>query len=344
MSQAPEPDSLPDPSVVNDLLEAFRRSKTMLAGVSLGVFEALEPAGATAAELADRLALHPGALERLLEACVALKLLSRQDGLYRNTPAAATYLRPSSPRQLTGYLKYSNDVLWKMWERLEDAVREGTPRWKQVYGWDGPIFSSFFRTEPAMREFLLGMHGQGLMSSPKVVAAFDLGRFRRLVDLGGATGHLAVAACRLHPSLKAVVFDLPQALAVARDYLEQEGMTDRVATVAGDFFVDPLPEAGLFALGRIIHDWNETKVSALLGRVHDRLPSGGAILIAEKLLTPDRSGPTWASMQDMGMLLYTEGRERTLDQYRQILEEAGFTDVQGRTTDSPLDAVLARKP
>lgn len=335
---------VPDPSLVHDLLEAFRRSKTMLAAVSLGVFEALEPAGATAAELASRLALHPGALERLMNACVALGLLTHENGRYHNSPAARVYLRPSSPRQLTGYIKYSNDVLWKMWERLEDAVREGTHRWGQVYGWDGPIFSSFFRSDQALREFLLGMHGQGLLSSPKVVAAFDLSRFHRLVDLGGATGHLAVAACRRYPTLQAVVFDLPQALTVAREYLDHEGLGDRVATTAGDFFVDPLPEGDLFTLGRIIHDWSEPKVLLLLKRVLERLPSGGALLIAEKLLTPDRSGPPWASMQDLGMLLYTEGRERTLDQYRELLAKLGFTDVQGQTTDSPLDAVLALKP
>ena len=88
-----------------------------------------------------------------------------------------------------------------MWGNLEDAVREGTNRWQQTFGWDGPIFSSFFRTEDAMREFLMGMHGQGLISSPQVVAAFDLSRFHRLVDLGGATGHLAIAACQRYPRL-----------------------------------------------------------------------------------------------------------------------------------------------
>ncbi len=334
----------PDPAVVDELIQAFRRSKTMFAAVSLGVFEALEPGGLSAAELAERLGTHPGALERLLEACVALRLLNRAQGLYHNTPAASAYLRPSSPRQLTGYIKYSNDVLWKMWEKLEDAVREGTHRWPQVYGWDGPIFSSFFRTPEAMREFLMGMHGQGLLSSPQVVAAFDLGRFRRLVDLGGATGHLAVAACGRHPGLTAVVFDLPQALTVAREYLEHEKMTDRIATRAGDFFSDPLPEGDLFALGRIVHDWSEPKVLTLLGRVFERLPSGGGLLIAEKLLEPDRSGPVWPSMQDLGMLLYTEGRERTLDQYRELLTRVGFTQLQARTTPTPLDAMLALKP
>src|SRR6185503_15986421 len=118
--------------------------------------------------------------------------------------AAATYLTSDSPERLTGYIHYSNNVMWKLWGNLEDAVREGTHRWKQVYGWDGPIFSHFFRTDEAKREFLMGMHGFGLISSPRVVEAFDLSQFRCLVDLGGATGHLAIAACEHYSNLQAV--------------------------------------------------------------------------------------------------------------------------------------------
>ena len=81
---------------------------------------------------------------------------------------------------LTGYINYSNAILWKLWGNLEDAVREGTNRWQQTFGWDGPIFSNFFRTEESMREFLMAMHGYGLISSPHVVAAFDLSRFQPL--------------------------------------------------------------------------------------------------------------------------------------------------------------------
>jgi acetylserotonin N-methyltransferase len=132
---------------------------------------------------------------RLLDTCVGLQLLDRDYEGYRNMPVASTYLCKSSPHRLTGYIGYSNDVMWKLWGNLEDAVRDGTHRWKQTFGWDGPIFSHFFRTEEAKREFLMGMHGYGLISSPQVVTAFDLSKYRYLVDLGGATGHLAIAAC-----------------------------------------------------------------------------------------------------------------------------------------------------
>jgi acetylserotonin N-methyltransferase len=333
----------PDPAIVLDLLEAFRRSKTMFAGVSLGVFDALAAGPQPLAALAKNLSVSADGLERLLDACVGLGLLERSAAGYANTPVAATYLCSDSPRRLTGYLNYSNDVMWKLWAHLEDAVREGTHRWTQVYGWEGPIFQNFFRDEAAKREFLLGMHGFGQISSPQVVAAFDLGRYRRLADLGGATGHLAVAACQRYPQLEAVVFDLPEAVPLAREMIAETPVAGRIEVAAGDFFSDPLPQADLYSLGRIVHDWSEEKALALLARIHAALPSGGGLLIAEKLLDDDKRGPRWAQMQNLNMLTCTEGKERTLGEYEALLRRAGFSRVEGRRTAAPLDAVLATK-
>jgi len=336
--------SIPDPAVILDLLEAFRRSKTMFAAVSLGVFDALETAEVSAEQLAKKLGTDLDALERLLDACMGLGLLKRSATGYLNTDIATCYLTSSSPRRLTGYINYSNSVMWGMWGKLEDAVREGTHRWQQCYGLDGPIFSHFFRDEAAKREFLMGMHGFGVISSPQVVSALDLSRFKCLVDLGGATGHLAIAACERYPTMRAVVFDLVAAMPLANEIVAQSSVAKRIELVGGDFFSDALPGADLYALGRILHDWSEDKIRVLLKRIYDALPSQGGVLIAEKLLREDKSGPRWAQMQSLNMLTCTEGKERTLNEYEALLSEAGFVAITGCQTSSPLDAVLAIKP
>jgi acetylserotonin N-methyltransferase len=335
---------LPDPSPVIELIEAFRRSKVMFAAVSLGVFDALEHKPAEVTALAEELQVKAEPLERLLDACVGLKLLRRRGAAYENEPVASTYLRRSSKQTLTGYILYSNDVLFRLWTHAEDAVREGTPRWKQEFGVDGSIFDHFFRTEEAKETFVRGMHGLGILSSPKVVEGFDLSRFRRMVDLGGATGHLAIAACERNPDLRAVVFDLPEVIEVARAYARSSMASQRIEMMAGDFFSDELPEADFFALGRILHDWPEDRIRRLLAKIYRRLPGGGGILLAEKLLYEDKSGPVSAHLQSLNMLMCTEGKERTLPEYRRLLEEAGFRGVQGRITGGTLDAILATKP
>lgn len=335
--------SSPDPAPVIDLIEAFRRSKTMFAAVKLGVFDRLEQGPADAPTLAAELDAQTEPLERLLDACAGLGLLGKQEGRYANEPVAAEYLCRSSEHALTGYILYSNDVLFQVWAHLEDAVREGSHRWKQTFGLTGPIFDHFFKNDEAMRTFLMGMHGFGVLSSPKVVAAFDLSRFQKLVDLGGATGHLAIAACERYPELHAAVFDLPRVIEVAAEQVGRSTVASRIKLVAGDFFRDALPEADLYSVGRILHDWSEDKIRALLEKIYARLPSGGGLLIAEKLLAEDKTGPTPAHMQSLNMLVCTEGKERTVGEYRALLEAAGFADVQGRRTGAPLDAVLALK-
>ncbi len=335
--------STPDPAPVLDLIEAFRRSKTMFTAVSMGIFDRLHEAPASAAEVAAALGAHAGAMERLLDGCAALGLLRKSDGVYANQSVAERYLCAGSPESLGGYIRYSDQALYPMWGNLADAVRDGTPRWQQTFGLEGPLFDSFFRNDDAMRNFLGGMHGFGTLTSPKVVTAFDLSRFGRLADLGGATGHLAIAACERYLELRGVVFDLPRVTTLARAQVALSPARDRIEVVAGDFFQDELPAADLYALGRILHDWSDEKAATLLGAIFRRLPAGGALLVAEKLLAEDGVGPVEANMQSLNMLVVTEGRERSLSEYTRLLRQAGFADVEGRRTGAALDAILAVK-
>jgi acetylserotonin N-methyltransferase len=337
--------SLPDPAPVLDLIEAFRRSKTMFAAVSIGVFDRLQSGPADLETLAAGLNAEAEPLQRLLDGCLGLGFLRRVGNCYANEPMAATYLCRDSDHSLAGYILYSNNVLFRLWSHLEDATRYGGHRWEQEFGSDGDIFDHFFRSDDSTRNFLKGMHGLGMLSSPKAVAAFDLSRFRRLVDLGGATGHLAIAACERYSNLHATVFDLPRVVEIARQQMRQHAprLSSRIDFVGGDFFSDELPPADLYALGRIVHDWSEEKVRALLAKIYAGLPDGGGLLITETLLLEDRSGPVSTLMQSLNMLLCTEGKERTLSEYRVLLESVGFSDVQGVVTGAPLDAILAVK-
>jgi acetylserotonin N-methyltransferase len=140
-----------------------------------------------------------------------------------------------------------------------------------------------------------------------------------------------------------VVFDLPEVVPLAREIVSATEVADRVEVQAGDFFADPLPASDLYALGRVLHDWSEDKIVVLLRKVYEGLPVGGAVLVAEKLIADDRAGPDWAQMQDLNMLLVTEGKERTLGEYADLLKRVGFAEVDGQRTDAPVDAVLAVK-
>jgi acetylserotonin N-methyltransferase len=334
----------PDPGLILDHIEAFRRSKAMFTAVRLGVFDLLESRPQSAAELAAQIKAKPAALDRLLSACVALGLLQRDGEFYRNTPSTSRYLVSSSPHTFAGYVVYSDESLFHLWAHLDDAVREGSNRWSQAFGSRDALFDYYYRDPQATANFVRAMNGFGVLVSDRIVRAFDLSRFRHLVDLGGATGHLAIAACEAYPDLRATVVDLARVEPFALEQIAQSSVSDRVDFAVADFFADSLPPGDLYALGRILHDWDDTRTHALLAKIAAALPPGGGLLVAEALVNDERSGPVYALMQDLNMLVCTDGRERTLDEYRRLLEAAGFQDVDGRRTGSLVDAIFAVKP
>jgi acetylserotonin O-methyltransferase len=265
----------------------------------------------------------------------------KQQGQYANHAVAESYLWSESPYTLSGYIEYSDRALYPMWGNLAAAVKEGSHRWTQTFGFEGALFQHFFRTPEAQRAFLRGMHGFGMLSSPRVVTAFDLSRFSTLADLGGATGHLTIAACERYPGLRGIVFELPGPAAMAREQVALSSARERIQVREGDFFEDALPPADLYALGRILHDWTEDKIGRLLEKIAAALPPDGGLLIAEKLLEEDGVGPLPANMQSLNMLICAEGKERSLGEYKRLLGAAGFGVVEGWRTGAPLDAILA---
>ncbi|MCP5118250.1 MAG: homocysteine methyltransferase, partial [bacterium] len=139
--------SSPDAEPIFDLIEAFRRSKTLFTAVSMGLFDRLARGPADARTLAG--GGRGEAVERLLDACVSLSLIEKTPTGYRNTELASRYLVGDSPDTLAGYILYSDRGLYPLWGNLEDGVREGANHWRQTFGFDGELFSSFFKTEEA---------------------------------------------------------------------------------------------------------------------------------------------------------------------------------------------------
>ncbi len=223
---------------------------------------------------------------------------------------------------LAGYIRFAAGDLYTKWGRLAEAAAgdQAAP------------------AEYRIADFMSGMQGFGMLSSPKVAEAFDLSAFRTFVDLGGSTGHLALALQDRYPHLKIGVFDKPDMIEHTKAYTG-----DRAALYSGDFFADALPAADLYGLGKILHNQAEEKISALLARIYNALPSAGALLVVERVLDDDLRGPKHVHMSSLNMLVASHGRERTFSEYRGWLEQAGFRNVQIKKTGALLDAMLAYK-
>ncbi len=335
---------LPSAVPLMALSTGFWAFKTLAAAHELDLFSRLAGSpGTTAGELAQALGLHPRPAEMLLTGCAALGLLEKTDGRYRNTPLSEAYLVRGKPYYFGGFVQMADKRLYAGWGKLTEALRTNRPT-----TWDPAVQSSIFDGEdPTMLAYFWeAMHSLSTMSARKLGEAVDFSGFRRLLDIGGGSGAYDIELCKQYDELRATVFDLPHVAGIAAGKIAEAGLTGRVDTVGGSFF-EGLPEGyDVHLLSMILHDWDETKNRALLGRSFEALPSGGAVVITELLVNDEKTGPAPAALMSLNMLIETEGRNYTPAEYSVWLEEAGFRHIETIWFDAPAvnGAVIGRKP
>lgn len=342
-----------DLELINDLTDGFRRSKILFTAVELKLFDHLAEGPLDLKELTSKLNISvSSALERFLNSCIAMKLIERDatSGKYNNTSASKRFLVTTSPTTVNGLIIYTNNVSYLLWSHLDDAVRENSDRWKQTFGSGKDKdfhFDAIYRDENAQRMFMAGMHTRAVLSYPFVIATLDdLSQFKRLCDLGGCSAQLAVSACEAHANLEAIVFDLPRMEKHTLHYINQAppAVRDRIHFQGGDFFADTLPQADLYSVARILHNWSDDKCRKLLTKVFDSLPqTNGAVLIVEKLLDDSKESPAPVIIKDLSMLVETDGKERTLQEYEALLKNVGFKEIKCHQTTGYFDAIVGYK-
>jgi len=310
---------------------SYWQSKILLTALRLDVFTTLADQALSAATLAERLGAAERGLTILLDALVALGLLVKQEHCYANTPFASVALDRTKP-SFCGYMPLLDAHCWELWGRMEDTIRGGT----------NPAQDAVFHADALGTELLLrGLHADALRLAPALAARLDLGRRRRLLDLGGGAGTYAIVFCQANPGLTAVLFDLPGPLALAQSVISAAGLLDRITLTAGDFRTDALPRGfDLVLLSNVLHGQSAETNRRLLGEVYGALEPGGGLVVRDVLMAADRTGPTFGALFAVNLLLHSAaGRCYTLSEVGDWLARAGFRDPQVLEADAVLRAV-----
>lgn len=297
--------------------QAFR---TLSVAVKLDVFETLAGGGLTAAETARRIQADERGTTILLEALEALGYVMKEDGHFANTAMTSKWLLRRSPTNLADGIAFLEGMVFDRWGHLSDSIRRGKP---VVAG------EEWLSQHPgSYRVYEQGMIAAARIAADEVVAKAELASAaRRLLDLGGGHGVYAVKFCRRYPNLSARVFDLPQALDVARETIAAEGIGDRISVQEGDFWIDDLG-AGYDAvlLFNILHAFLPEKNKALLGKVARSLNWGGRIVIlepiAEELSSP--AAKAFARLQSLNFFNDLEGQTYSFPEIASWIKETGF--------------------
>ncbi|MDT8902145.1 methyltransferase [Anaeroselena agilis] len=297
-----------DPGPVLDIAEGNQLYQAVAVACRFGLFAALSEKQ-SAAELAANSGLDGAAVARLLDVLAHAGLLDEQDGSYKTAPAAEAYLRPTALLYL-GHLFPAGFAPESFGGLLADCLQGGC-RESPEPGWN---------PEQLRQIGVSGLNG----SIQATVAAVDLAGAARLLDLGGGHGFYSIALAQKYPALAVTLFDLPQVVGLAGEYVRKFGLADRIGLVAGDFLKEAIgADYDAVLCANILHS---TKRATVLAKVWQALNPGGRIIV--KCRVAD-CRPTLTTA--LGKLVWLVRGNRELHDgatWHGFLEQQGFKDVK----------------
>ena len=280
----------------------------------LGVADALDDSPRTAAELARAVGADADALHRVLRLLAAHGVFELNDDKFGHSEASHL-LRSDHPRSMRPLARMMGlPINWAIYGMLEHSVRTGRPAAEQLVA--GGFWAHLEQHPDEAAIFNAAMAARAQMQVVAVIAAYDFSPFAVIGDIGGGRGHLLRAALDATPDANGVLFDLPQVL-------QEVTPSGRLALHDGDFFKDELPVCDAYLVMEVIHDWNDEDTLTIFRAIRRAAAPGARLLLVEWLLTDD-PGPQWTKMIDLHMLALAGGRQRSLGEFRSLLDRVGF--------------------
>ncbi len=318
------------------LARSFQPACVLAAAADLDLFAALATGPAGAATVARRLDADLRATTILLDALAALALVDKRDDTYALPPSITEALGHTGPGSVLAMAQHQANCL-RRWARLAEAVKTGRP----------PERAASIRGPAADQDaFILAMNDLASATADRLILHLVPLEFRCLLDVGGGSGTWTLAFLKACPAGRAVLFDLPPAVALARRRFEQAGVAGRVTLVAGDFYADPLPAgADLAWVSAIVHQNSRAQNRELFRKVFAALADGGRIAIRDVLMEPSRTAPVAGALFAVNMLVGTGGGGTfTFEELRADLADAGFRDAAIAHREPSMNSILtARK-
>ena len=307
------------PDDLNQTLRGYMESRALLTALELDLFTVVD-GGATAAEASQKISTHPRATEMLLNALVAMGMLAKDQGVFRNTPVTARFFMTGSPDNARPGLIHTANI-WHRWSNLTDCVRTGTAVSHQDMG---------ARGEDWTEAFIAAMHRNATERAPLVVQAVGPAANERLLDVGGGSAAYSIAFAKAGDNLHSTVLDLPAVLPIAKRHIQAAGLEGRIETRAGDLRRDSFGQGFTMVLvSAICHMLSPEENQDLFRRCHAALEPRGRLVMQDFILEPDKTSPKQAALFALNMLVGTPaGSTYSYEEYGDWLRRAGFAKVR----------------
>ncbi|MBI4676735.1 MAG: methyltransferase [Elusimicrobia bacterium] len=319
---------------------AYRSSKPLLVALHYDLFSWIEAGCGSPEKLGRRLKLDRRALAVLLDAVASLGFLAKRDGGYRNTRLSRRLLTSASPDYVGDSLKYQEST-WDAWSDLRRVLKTGRPR-MDLLDW---IHKGFFT-----RDYVKAMGDVAKTPARELARGLDWTGVGRSLDVGCGSGAYSRAFVERAPRLEAVLLDLPRTLTVTKSLLRGHPDLRRMTFKAANYLADDLGEGeyDLALISNVTHVEDEKSNRGLVAKAFRALRPGGRLVIHDFVVRPDRTGPRFASLLGLHLLLFTgKGAVYTTKEYSDWMRQAGFRPVShmpiAQESLHPSVAVIGRK-
>jgi hypothetical protein len=326
------PADLAPPSLMRAILTSSFLVQALHVVATLGVADQLAAGPLTSDELAQRVGAKADPLRRVLRALAAAGIFALKGNHVELTPLAAT-LRTDVRGSVNGMASILGaEFLWRAWGDLLHTVRTGETAFQHVHG--RKFFNFVLEHPDLMAKFNHWMVETAAIQAEAILAAYDFSAFRSLADIGGGHGGLLREILRRHPSLKAVLFDMPAVVAAAPD------LGEYVAKIGGSFF-DEVPRGmDAYVLKYILHDWGDEDCVRILTNCRRAMADRAKIVVIDMIVPP---GDYWhySKLSDLTMLVLNHGgRERTRAEFEGLFERVGLSVERVVPTKGELSVIV----
>ncbi len=324
------------PAELLELAIGYQKSQVLFTLVELEIPKILEKENLAVEDLAEKLQIHPLAMERFLNACVAVDLLKKKHGTYRNSSLVKKFLVKGNEFFLGGQINRYKNRSYPLWAELPEKLKT----WKY-----GESNSKTPETEDQGAESMAEQHSLAHLHGRALGKKFEFSKYKNLLDLGGGTGAMSIGLCETFPKLKATVFDLPENVKKADEFISKSNLQSRIKTIGGDIVKDKLPkDFDVVLLANLLSVFDAETNKKLFARIYKILPKNGVCMISGWILDKNRLKPEISILFCLEDICWNSSDvERSFDVYESWLKEAGFNKIEFKTYLEPTRMICAYK-
>lgn len=325
LSQAPagQPDIMPPAMQMMQMITGCWVSQSIYAAARLGIADQLKTGPKSYTELATLTGSHAPSVYRLMRALASVGVFAETEvGIFTLTPLSHC-LRSDVPESIRDVSVVMGDPEhYGSWGNILHSVQTGQSGFENIYGKN--VFEYYAENPEPAAAFDRAMSSFSSLEITAVVNEFDFSGIETLVDVAGGQGYLLLAILAANPTLQGILFDQPDVIDRAKSFVAAQPASSRCQLSAGNFFESVPQGADAYMLKHVIHDWDDPRSIVILKRCYEAMLKNGRVLLVEQVI-PSGNAPSLGKLLDVNMLVMCPGgKERTADEYRDLLAAAGF--------------------